>query len=103
MKMKPDVEVLFEFTGERKHSTRSGFRCPHSMTDTLQATGCHTYYDTDEVPAGGSALGTIAFLMPECYLQSMWVGKKIAFRDGRIIGYATVRRVLNPILEAKEG
>jgi hypothetical protein len=68
------------------------------MTDTFQATGCHTYCDTDEVPAGGSALGTIAFLMPECYPQSMWVGKKIAFRDGRIVGYATVRRVLNPIL-----
>ena len=100
MELKPDIEVLFEFNGERKSPTYSGFRCPHILREDAWATGQHEYFDIEELPAGGTAKGTIAFINPEYYPKTIWIGKIIPFWDGRIIGHATVKKIFNPDLEA---
>ncbi len=98
----PDVEVLFEFNGTRHHSAKDGYR-PHHLIDGIQlTTGIHHYYDVDEVAPDGSAKGTITFLSPKAYPHCLWVGKKINIQEGeRIVGYATITEIYNPILKKK--
>ena len=53
----------------------------------------------DEVPADGTARGTITFITPEAYPASLWVGKILDIQEGgRIVGTAVVEKVLNPVL-----
>ena len=95
----PDVEALFEFIGTRKHSVANGYRPHHLLKDNYATTGVHHYYDVQVVPPDGSAKGTITFISPEIYPNSLWVGKKISIQEGeRIVGYATILKVLNPVL-----
>ena len=95
----PDVEVSFHFNGTRKNSAVNGYRPAHRITDTYLTTGVHHYFGTESVPAGGTAQGTITFLSPEAYPHSLWIGKKIAMQEGeRIVGYATVLKIYNPVL-----
>jgi len=96
---KPDVEVLFEFIGIRKHPAADGYRPHHLVTENYLTTGIHHYYDTKTVSPNGTAKGTITFLSPEAYPNCLWVGKRINIQEGeRIVGYATVLKVLNPHL-----
>lgn len=95
----PDVEVLFEFIGTRKHPAADGYRPHHLMTGDYLTTGVHHYYDVKTVPPNGTAKGTITFISPEDYPKSLWVGKKINIQEGEhIVGYATILKVINPIL-----
>lgn len=95
----PDVEVLFEFNGARKHPAANGYRPHHLVTKNYLTTGVHHYYGVQAVPPGGTAKGTITFISPEAYPNSLWVGKKINIQEGeRIVGYATILKVLNPVL-----
>lgn len=96
----PDVEVIFQFNGVRKNYVKSGYRPGHLVTDDYVTTGVHYYYGTDIVESNGNATGTITFLTPELYPHCMWNGKKILILEGaRIVGYATVLKVLNPVLK----
>jgi len=96
---KPDAEVLFQFNGARIYPAADGYRPAHLITENYLTTGLHHYYDVSEVPVGGTAKGTITFITPEAYPHSLWVGKKIPFQEGaRIIGYATILKVMNPLL-----
>ena len=96
---KPDVEVLFEFIGTRKLPAADGYRPQHLVTENYLTTGVHHYYDTKTVSPNGTAKGTITFLSPEAYPTCLWVGKRINIQEGeRIVGYATVLKVLNPHL-----
>ncbi len=46
--------------------------------------------------------GTITFISPENYPDSLWIGKKIAMYEGsQVIGYATILQIFNPVLEKK--
>ena len=95
----PDVETLFEFIGVRKHPASDGYRPHHLIKDNYATTGVHHYYDVQLVPPDGIAKGTITFISPEAYPNSLWVGKKINIQEGEnIVGYATILKVLNPIL-----
>ena len=95
----PDVEVLFEFIGTRKRPVASGYRPHHLVKDNYATTGVHHYYDAQTVPPAGTAKGTITFISPEVYPNSLWEGKRINIQEGeRIVGYATVLKVLNPVL-----
>ncbi len=95
----PDIEVLFEFNGVRKHPAINGYRPHHLVKDGYATTGVHRYYDVQAVPPGGTAKGTITFISPEAYPHSLWVGKKINIQEGeRIVGYATILKVMNPVL-----
>ena len=99
----PDVEVLFEFNGTRKTPVADGYRPAHLVTENYLTTGIHHYYEVDSVPPNGTAKGTIAFLSPEAYPHCLWIGKKINIQEGeRIVGYATIIDIYNPILENEE-
>lgn len=99
----PDVEVVFEFNGTRMNPAHDGYRPHHLVNDTYLTTGVHHYYDMTEVPPDGTAKGTITFLSPEAYPACLWVGKKINIQEGeRIVGYATITKIFNPILNSQQ-
>ena len=99
MKHSPDVEVMFEFNGTRKHPAADGYRPHHLVMDHYLTTGVHHYYDVPSVSPNGTAKGTITFLSPEAYPHCLWTGKRIHIQEGdRVVGCATVLNVLNPVL-----
>ena len=103
MLRKPDVEVLFCFNGVRKTSVAQGYRPDHLVKDNYLTTGVHHYYEVDSVPPDGTAKGTITFLSPESYPHCLWVGKKLRIQEGdRIVGYATITSIYNPLLCLRE-
>jgi len=103
MNTKPDVEVIFEFNDARKGYAANGYRPDHLVKNNYMTTGVHHYYDVDKVYPNEKAKGTITFLSPEAYPSCLWVGKKINIQEGeKIVGYATITKVFNPILEVKE-
>ena len=96
----PDVEVVFEFNGTRKTPAADGYRPAHLVKDNYLTTGVHHYYDVNQVLPNGIAKGTITFLSPEAYPHCLWIGKKINIQEGaRIVGYATILKIFNPILK----
>jgi len=100
---KPDIEVLFEFNGTRRHPAYDGYRPNHLVNDTYLTSGLHRYSDVSEVPPNGQAKGTITFLSPEAYPKCLWEGKKIQIQEGeRVVGYAIVIKIFNKILEVKK-
>ena len=99
MNILPDIEVIFEFNGLRTNPANNGYRPAHLIVDNYLTTGVHHYYDIDAVPPNGSAKGTITFISPEAYPHCLWIGKKISIQEGaRIVGYATITNIYNPIL-----
>ena len=101
MNVPADIEVKFEFNNARKHPVGSGIYRPHHLVNNVYlTTGLHHYYEVDTVAPGESAYGTITFLTPEYYSHSLYIGKKIQISEGeRIVGYATVLKIFNPLLE----
>ena len=98
----PDVEVIFEFNGTRNHPATDGYRPAHLITDNYLTTGIHHYYRSGSEPPNGTAKGTITFLSPEVYPHCLWIGKKIRMQEGaRIVGYATITKIFNPLLCAE--
>jgi len=99
----PDVEVIFEFIGARKKPAVDGYRPAHLVKDGHLTTGVHHYHGVSEVPPDGTATGTIRFITPEACPACLWAGKKINIQEGRkIVGYATITRVMNPVLRKPE-
>ena len=95
----PDAEVTFRFNGIRRGSVADGYRPSHRIRDDYLTTGVHHYYDVSEVAPNGTARGTITFITPDAYPHTLWVGKTIDICEGeRVVGTATVEKVLNPIL-----
>lgn len=101
MNIPADIEVKFEFNNVRKYPAGSGIYRPHHLVkDDYLTTGLHYYYDVENVAPGESAYGTITFLSPEYYPHSLYIGKKIQIFEGkRIVGYATVLKIFNPLLK----
>lgn len=96
----PDAEVTFRFNGTRRGFVADGYRPAHRIREDYLTTGVHHYFDTEMVAHDGEARGTITFITPEAYPNTLWPGKTIDICEGeRIVGTATVVRVLNPILE----
>jgi len=96
----PDVEVIFEFNGGRRNPSLDGYRPHHLVKAGYLTTGIHHYYDVNAVAPDGTAKGTITFITPEAYPACLWVGKKINIQEGaNIVGYATITKIFNPILE----
>ena len=101
--IKPDVEVVFEFNGVRENPAVDGYRPAHNVQSGYLTTGIHHYYDVDSVAPDGTAKGTITFLSPEAYPSCLWVGKKISIQEGdKIVGFATIMKIFNPILNVQE-
>lgn len=99
---KPDVEVIFHFNTTRQTPAAHGYRPAHLVMDGYLATGIHHYDFVEAVPPGGTASGTITFLTPEFYPHCLWVGKKVNIEEGeRIVGYVTITKILNPLLQSE--
>lgn len=97
-----DVEVIFEFNGTRQNPAIDGYRPAHLVTDDYLTTGIHHYYGVESVPPNGTAKGTITFLTPEAYPHCLRLGKRISIQEGeRIVGYATLTKIYNPLLIAE--
>lgn len=102
IEIQPDVEVVFEFNTTRKTPAKSGYRPQHLVKDDYLTTGIHKYYNVDQVAPGETAYGTITFLSPESYPHCLYKGKKLQISEGeRIVGYATILKVLNPLLDSE--
>ena len=100
--IQPDVEVKFEFNMSRKTPAKSGYRPHHLVKDNYLTTGVHKYFDVEQVSPGETAYGTITFITPETYPHCLHKGKIIQISEGeRIVGYATVIKVLNPLLDSE--
>lgn len=98
----PDVVVQFQFNGTRKYPANDGYSPSHMITDGYLTSGVHHYNGIESVPVDGAAVGTITFITPEAYPNTLWEGKQINIQEGeRIVGCATVIEVLNPILNRK--
>lgn len=100
MNFKPDVEAIFEFVGKREKTFFEGYRPAHLIGEGCLTTGIHNYYDCQDVMISSEIRGTITFITPESYPACLWVGKKIdMYEGGTMVGYATITKIFNPILE----
>ena len=96
----PDVEVEFKFNEIKTRSVTSGYRPHHEIISGSLTTGVHNYYGVDSVNPGETATGTITFILPEEYPNSLYIGQKINICEGaRIVGVARVIKILNPIMQ----
>ena len=96
----PDAEVTFRFNGTRRGPAADGYRPVHRILEGYLTTGVHHYFGVDRVAPDGEARGTITFITPEAYPKSLWVGKVLHIQEGeRVVGTATVERILNSLLE----
>ncbi|HOM02004.1 MAG TPA: hypothetical protein PLH43_04160 [Acetivibrio sp.] len=103
----PDIEAVISFLktedGGRSRPCTSGYRPAHLIKDDYLTTGTHNYFGKDEVLPGETVTGTITFITPEAYPQSLWEGKVINIQEGSmIIGYAKVTKVMNELLKFEE-
>ena len=100
---RPDAEAVFHFNGVKQSPVTSGYRPAHRVTEAYPTTGEHHYFDQSVVYPNETVQGTITFLSPEAYPRCLWTGKRMDIQEGgRVIGYAVVTRVLNPLLEREE-
>lgn len=96
----PDAEVTFRFNGTRRGPVYDGYCVPHRIREDTLTSGLHRYFGVKEVAPDGTARGTITFLLPEQYAKTLWVGRVLDMCEGeRVVGTATIERVLNPVLE----
>jgi len=100
----PDVEaeitLLPTAEGGRQTAASSGYRPEHKVRNDYLTTGVHQYIGCDEVLPGQTVRGTITFITPEAYPQSLWVGREIDLQeDSRVVGRARITRILNALLE----
>jgi len=99
----PDVEAIVENHRESGNPFRQKYRVPHLIKSGYLVTGQHHYLDKDWLYPNDPTRTNIAFLSPEHYPKCLWVGKRIQFQEGsRIVGYATITKIYNKILEADE-
>ena len=98
----PDVEVLFEFSDIRKTPVKDGYRPAHLIKDNYLTSGVHHYYNKTSIKPKEKTKGTITFISPNTYPNSLWIGKKINIQEGsKIVGTATILKIFNPILISK--
>lgn len=99
MQVTPDVEAIFEFTDSRREHLYEGYRPAHRICEDYLTTGVHRYYNLKN-STEQKLQGTITFITPEAYPESLWIGKRIAMYEGsRIVGYATITNIFNSILD----
>lgn len=99
----PDVEAEIKFNKTRDRGVISGYRPGHKIMDGYITSGVHNYYFVDKVMPGETAIGTITFITPEEYPNTLWIGKEIDICEGeRIVGSALITKIFNPTLRRSE-
>lgn len=97
--IKPDIKARITLTG--RDFVASGYRPAHSINGYL-TTGLHTYHGCELLERGQTVDGTITFITPEAYPNSITVGMRIVFQEGsRITGFAEVIDIYNESLKQK--
>ncbi|WP_244935516.1 hypothetical protein [Paenibacillus glycanilyticus] len=102
-----DIEALITILSAngnigKNRPVSSGYRPAHLVRPDYLTTGIHKY-ETDIVEPGDTVKGTITFITPEVYPESLWIGKIINLQEGaRLIGYAEVTEIYNELLRKKE-
>ena len=95
----PDIEAIFEYNGVRKRNVYDGFNPVHMLPNGYLTSGLHRYLNAEVIQSDGVAIGTITFVTPDSYPNCLKIGSVIPIYDfPNIIGYATVTKILNPIL-----
>lgn len=94
---KPDVRANITLTG--RDFVLSGYRPAHLIGEYL-TTGVQQYFHVQKLERYKTAEGTITFISPEFYPNSLYEGMKIEFYEGsRVIGYAEILEIHNDILK----
>lgn len=89
----------FRFVGVRKRDIYNGFRAIHLLPNNYFSSGLHRYFGAEVIKPDETVSGTITFVTPEAYPKCLKVGTVIPIYDPpNVIGYATVKKILNPIL-----
>ncbi|MFF2450767.1 hypothetical protein ACFVSW_27445 [Neobacillus sp. NPDC058068] len=101
-----DVEAKITFLtteeGGRNFPVYSGYRPAHLVKEDYLTTGTHHYYNKEKVELGETVLGTITFITPEAYPNTLWVGKRITIQEAsHIVGYAEITKIFNETLLKK--
>ncbi|MBO4808534.1 MAG: hypothetical protein J5537_05780 [Lachnospiraceae bacterium] len=97
--MKADVEVVFCF--DEKKELYDGYRPSHLIDGKNLTTGVHHYFDSGL--SQNTVKGTITFIAPEDYPNSLKIGDKIdMFEGSKKIGFAEILEIFNPILGRNE-
>ena len=92
----PDVRA--KFTLLRNQYVMSGYRPVHKIGDYL-TTGMHNYFVKERVEPGECVEGTITFITPEYYKNSLKTGMRIEFFEGsKLTGYAEILEIYNEIM-----
>lgn len=96
----PDVEVYFQFNGTKNKLISDGYRPAHLIKSDYLTTGVHHYYNKSTLQPNESDTGTITFITPEAYPNSLREGQKINIQEGsKVVGHATILKIFNPILK----
>ena len=94
---RPDVRARITLT--RKNPVLSGYRPAHNIGGYL-TTGVQRYLHTNEVKCGETVEGTISFITPEAYPNSLTEGMRLVFQEGeRETGFADILEVYNDLLK----
>ena len=98
-----DIEVVFVFNSQRRFPAQNGYRPAHRISPDCLTTGVHHYFDVDRALPNKQVRGTITFIQPDAYPNTMYIGKTIPIQEGaRVVGCATVTKVLNPVLQSDQ-
>lgn len=98
--MYPDIKARIKLNESRKGPVYSGYRPAHKIKNNYLTTGQHQYIGTDKLMPGEETLGTITVISPEHYPQTLTVGQRIEFSEGRtIVGEALVIDIYNELLK----
>ena len=97
-----DIEAIVKnCRRESKTFFRSGYRPAFDIHQFYATSGEIKFLDREDLHYDDEATALVKFAMPEYYPKSIWVGKKIPFKEGaRITGYAIVTRIINKNLES---
>lgn len=101
----PDAEIelhlLATALGGRVRPVATGYRGAHLVREGYLTSGEIVLTDREWLMPGDSAPALVTYVSPEAYPACLWVGKTMPVQEGgRVVGSATIRRVLNPVLEA---
>ena len=100
----PDAEVMFEFIAAStldgsKRFVLSGYRPNYRVKPDYRTTTVHRFIDVERVSTGEKAKAEVWLITPEVYPHTLWEGRRIEVGEGgRLVGYATVLKVHNPLL-----
>ncbi len=101
--MKYDVKASVINLRESKQAFKSGFRPVFEIHSNYATSGEIHLVGEDWLGYNESTQAFIRFLTPSIYPKSLWIGKRIIFKEGELIsGEAVILEVLNKELLSED-